>query len=137
MLKMLDSHPVDPAPVDTITPLKLAGVIEQNVFIPSWLGKIVLKGQRKDFWDKPSAIPEWRVQELLKEHGLEPQRVARVVIGDHRLREREPFVPALCHALCPCDLDNGRAHVRASYFARCLPKKANTLLQPSIACSGR
>src|SRR5258708_1070104 len=34
------------------------------------------------------------------------------------------------------DLDNGRAHVRASYFARCLPKKANTLLQPSMACSG-
>jgi 4-cresol dehydrogenase (hydroxylating) flavoprotein subunit len=29
-----------------------------------------LKGQRKDFWDKPGAIPETRVQELLKEHGL-------------------------------------------------------------------
>jgi 4-cresol dehydrogenase (hydroxylating) len=56
--------------VDTVTPLKLAGVIEQNVFVPSWLGKIVLLGQRKDFWDKPGAIPEWRVQELLKEHKL-------------------------------------------------------------------
>ena len=56
--------------VDTITPLKLAGVIDQNVFIPSWLGKIVLLGQRKDFWDKDSAIPEWRVAELLKEHKL-------------------------------------------------------------------
>jgi 4-cresol dehydrogenase (hydroxylating) flavoprotein subunit len=56
--------------IDTVTPLKLAGVIDQNVFIPSWLGKIVLKGQRKDFWDKPSAIPEWRVQELLKEYKL-------------------------------------------------------------------
>jgi len=56
--------------VDTIMPLKLAGVIEQNVFIPSWLGKIVLKGRRRDFWDKASAIPEWRVKELLKEHKL-------------------------------------------------------------------
>src|SRR5258705_2366477 len=64
-------------------------------------------------------------------------RMARVVVGNDRLREREPFVPALCHALCTRDLDNGRAHVRASYFARCLPKKANTLLQPSIACSRR
>ena len=35
--------------VDTITPLKLAGVIDQNVFVPSWLDKIVLKGQRRDF----------------------------------------------------------------------------------------
>src|SRR6478672_8741270 len=42
-------------------------------------------------------------------------RMARVVIGNHRLRERKPFVPALCHALCTRDLDNGRAHVRASY----------------------
>jgi 4-cresol dehydrogenase (hydroxylating) len=56
--------------IDTITPLKIAGVIEQNAFIPSWLGKIVLKGQRKDFWDKPGAMPESRVQELLKEHNL-------------------------------------------------------------------
>jgi 4-cresol dehydrogenase (hydroxylating) flavoprotein subunit len=56
--------------IDTIAPLKIAGLIDQNVFIPSWLGKIVLKGQRKDFWDKPSAIPESRVQELLREHEL-------------------------------------------------------------------
>src|SRR5712671_1598045 len=64
------------------------------------------------------------------------RRMAGVVIGNHRQREREPFVPAFCHALCTCDLDNGGTHVRVSYFARCLPKKANTLLQPSIACSG-
>lgn len=56
--------------VDLVTRLKLADVITQNVFIPSWLGKIVIKGQRKDFWDKPGAIPEWRVNELLKEHNL-------------------------------------------------------------------
>ena len=56
--------------IDTIAPLKISGLIDQNVFIPSWLGKMVLKGQRKDFWDKPSAIPDWRVQELLKEHKL-------------------------------------------------------------------
>ena len=45
-------------------------MIDQNVFVPSWLGKIVLKGQRRDFWDKPGAIPDSRVQELLKEHEL-------------------------------------------------------------------
>lgn len=56
--------------VDTLTPLKTAGIIDQSIFIPSWLGKLVIKGQRSDFWDKPDAIPESRVQELLKEHGL-------------------------------------------------------------------
>ncbi|WP_284124318.1 FAD-binding oxidoreductase [Parerythrobacter aestuarii] len=68
--------------IDTVTPLKLAGVIDQNVFIPSWLGKIVLKGQRKDFWDKDSAIPEWRVQELLKEHRLGYWQVQVRLYGD-------------------------------------------------------
>ena len=86
----------------------------------------------------PSPCPgfEGNVDEVERDD-VAQRRMARVVIGNHRPREREPFVPALCHALCPCDLDNGRAHVRASYFARCLPKKANTLLQPSMACSGR
>lgn len=68
--------------VDTIAPLKIAGLIEQNVFIPSWLGKIVLKGQRKDFWDKPGAIPEWRVQELLKEYKLGYWRPQLRLYGD-------------------------------------------------------
>jgi 4-cresol dehydrogenase (hydroxylating) flavoprotein subunit len=68
--------------IDTVTPLKLAGVIDQNVFIPSWLGKIVLLGQRKDFWDKESAIPEWRVQELLKEHKLGYWQVQVRLYGD-------------------------------------------------------
>src|SRR5207302_11315206 len=85
----------------------------------------------------PSPCPgfEGNVDEVERDD-VAQRRMARVVIGNHRLREREPFVPALCHALCPYDLDYGRAHVRASYFARCLPKKANTLLQPSMACSG-
>jgi 4-cresol dehydrogenase (hydroxylating) len=56
--------------IDTLAPLKISGLIDQSIFIPSWLGKIVLLGQRKDFWDRPGAIPEWRVQELLKEHEL-------------------------------------------------------------------
>lgn len=73
--------------VDTVTPLKLAGVIEQNVFIPSWLGKIVLLGQRKDFWDKQSAIPEWRVQELLKEHKLGYWQVQIRFYGDEGLNK--------------------------------------------------
>ncbi len=68
--------------VDTVTPLKIAGVIDQNVFIPSWLGKIVLKGQRKDFWDKPGAMPESRVQELLTEHKLGYWQVQIRFYGD-------------------------------------------------------
>jgi 4-cresol dehydrogenase (hydroxylating) len=56
--------------IDTLAPLKISGVIDQNVFIPSWLGKIVLLGQRRDFWDQPGAMPDSRVQELLREHRL-------------------------------------------------------------------
>jgi 4-cresol dehydrogenase (hydroxylating) len=73
--------------IDTVTPLKLKGVIDQNVFIPSWLGKIVLMGQRKDFWDKPSAIPEWRVQELLKEHKLGFWQVQVRLYGDEAMNK--------------------------------------------------
>ena len=57
-------------------------MIDQNVFVPSWLGKIVLKGQRRDFWDKPGAIPESRVQELLKEHALGYWQVQIRLYGD-------------------------------------------------------
>src|SRR5262245_2450188 len=63
--------------------------------------------------------------------------VARMIVGDHRPRKRKPFIAALGHAVRTDDLDNRRAHVRSSYFARCFPKKLNTLLQPSIVCSGR
>ncbi len=73
--------------IDTVTPLKIAGLIDQNVFIPSWLGKIVLKGQRKDFWDKASAIPEWRVQELLKEHKLGYWQVQVRLYGDENVNK--------------------------------------------------
>ena len=73
--------------IDTMTPLKLGGVIDQNVFIPSWLGKIVLLGQRKDFWDKDSAIPEWRVQELLKEHKLGYWQVQVRFYGDEAVNK--------------------------------------------------
>jgi 4-cresol dehydrogenase (hydroxylating) len=78
--------------IDTVTPLKLAGVIDQNVFIPSWLGKIVLKGQRKDFWDKQSAIPEWRVQELLKEHKLGYWQVQIRLYGDENVNKAKAEV---------------------------------------------
>ncbi|MFM5948989.1 MAG: FAD-dependent oxidoreductase, partial [Novosphingobium sp.] len=78
--------------VDTVTPLKLAGVIDQNVFIPSWLGKIVLKGQRKDFWDKEGAIPEWRVQELLKEHKLGYWQVQIRLYGDEAVNKAKAEV---------------------------------------------
>jgi 4-cresol dehydrogenase (hydroxylating) flavoprotein subunit len=74
--------------IDTIAPLKISGLIDQSVFIPSWLGKMVLKGQRHDFWDKESAIPEWRVQELLKEHKLGYWQVALRLYGE------EPVIKA-------------------------------------------
>ena len=74
--------------VDTIAPMKISGLIEQNVFIPSWLGKMVLKGQRKDFWDKPGAIPEWRVKELLDQYKLGYWQVALRLYGE------EPVVRA-------------------------------------------
>lgn len=78
--------------VDTVAPLKISGLIEQNVFVPSWLGKIVLKGQRKDFWDKPSAIPEWRVQELLKEHKLGYWKVQIRFYGDEAVNKAKADV---------------------------------------------
>ncbi len=68
--------------IDTLAPLKIAGVVDQSIFIPSWLGKIVLKGQRRDFWDKPGAIPEWRVAELLKQYKLGYWQVALRLYGD-------------------------------------------------------
>jgi len=78
--------------IDTVTPLKIAGIIEQNVFIPSWLGKIVVLGQRKDFWDKPSAMPEWRVKELLKEHKLGYWRVQIRLYGDENVNKAKAEV---------------------------------------------
>src|SRR5262249_52864667 len=85
----------------------------------------------------PRSGLEAQVDEVERDDVAE-RRVARVVVGNHRLREREPVVAALGHALGTGDLDDGRAHARSSYFfARCLPKKASTLLQPSMAASGR
>ena len=56
--------------VDTLAPLKISGLIDQSLFIPSWLGHLVLMGQRKDFYDGPGPIPEARVDEILKQHRL-------------------------------------------------------------------
>jgi 4-cresol dehydrogenase (hydroxylating) len=71
--------------IDVLSPLKVSGVVDQNVFIPSWLGKISVKGQRKDFWDKSSAIPDWRVEELLKEHKLGYWQVSMRVYGEENI----------------------------------------------------
>ena len=56
------------------------------------LGKIVLKGQRKDFWDKDGAIPEWRVQELLKEHKLGYWQVQVRFYGDEAVNKAKAEV---------------------------------------------
>lgn len=78
--------------IDTLAPLKISGVIDQSIFIPSWLGKIVLMGQRKDFWDRPGAIPEWRVQELLDEHDLGYWDVSLRLYGDEGIVEAKAAV---------------------------------------------
>lgn len=78
--------------IDTIAPLKISGLIDQSVFIPSWLGKIVILGQRKDFWDKPGAIPDWRVAELLKEHKLGYWRVSIRLYGDEAVNKAKASV---------------------------------------------
>src|SRR5882672_2867979 len=61
------------------------------------------------------------------------RRMAGVVIGNHRLREREPFVPAFCHALCTCDLNNGRAHVRGLLLRQMVAEEGEHLA-PAIHC---
>lgn len=71
--------------IDLLAPLKISGVVDQNIFIPSWLGKISVMGQRNDFWDKPGAIPEWRVQELLKQHKLGYWQVALRLYGERNV----------------------------------------------------
>ncbi|MDE2339554.1 MAG: FAD-binding oxidoreductase [Alphaproteobacteria bacterium] len=78
--------------IDTLAPLKNGGVVDQSIFIPSWLGKMVLKGQRKDFWDKPSAIPETRVQELLKEYKLGYWQVNARLYGDEAINRAKADV---------------------------------------------
>ncbi|MBD3729325.1 MAG: FAD-binding oxidoreductase [Sphingomonadales bacterium] len=78
--------------IDTLAPMKISGLIEQNIFIPSWLGKVVLKGQRKDFWDKPGAIPEWRVQELLDQYKLGYWKVQIRLYGDKAVNEAKAAV---------------------------------------------
>jgi 4-cresol dehydrogenase (hydroxylating) len=78
--------------IDTLTPLKLGGIIDQSIFIPSWLGKMVILGQRKDFWDKPGAIPDWRVAELLKEHKLGYWKVQIRVYGDETVNKAKAEV---------------------------------------------
>jgi 4-cresol dehydrogenase (hydroxylating) len=52
----------------------------------------VLKGQRKDFWDKDGAIPEWRVQELLKEHKLGYWQVQVRFYGDEAVNKAKAEV---------------------------------------------
>lgn len=71
--------------IDTIAPLKRKGVITQNQFVSSWLGRLVLMGQRSDFYDGPGAIPEARVKELLKQHDLGFWYVNIRLFGDERI----------------------------------------------------
>jgi 4-cresol dehydrogenase (hydroxylating) len=73
--------------VDTIAPLRIRGVIQQNVFMPSWLGKLTLISQRSQWYDKPNAMPEERVQEILKQNGMGYWNVFIRLYGDARVNE--------------------------------------------------
>lgn len=73
--------------VDTIAPLRIRGVIQQNVFMPSWLGKLTLISQRSQWYDKPNAMPEERVQEILKENSMGYWNVFIRLYGDARVNE--------------------------------------------------
>ena len=68
--------------IDTLAPLKISGLIDQSIFIPSWLGKASVMGTRKDFWDKPGAIPAWRVQEILKQYKLGYWQISPRLYGE-------------------------------------------------------
>ena len=78
--------------VDTIAPLKRAGVISQNQFVSSWLGRLVLMGQRSDFYDGAGAIPEARVRELLRQHNLGFWYVNIRLYGDDRITRAQADV---------------------------------------------
>jgi hypothetical protein len=54
-------------------------------------------------------------------------RMTRMVVGDDRLRQRKPFVPALCHALGADELDNRRAHVQVLLFRQVLSEESENL----------
>jgi len=73
--------------VETIGVLRRRGVIQQNVFMPSWLGKMTLISQRSQWYDKPNAMPEARVQQILKENGMGFWNVYIRLYGDARVNE--------------------------------------------------
>jgi 4-cresol dehydrogenase (hydroxylating) len=56
--------------VETIGDLRRRGVIQQNVFMPSWLGRLTLFSQRSQWYDKPNAMPDARVEEILKQNDM-------------------------------------------------------------------
>lgn len=73
--------------VETISDLRIRGVIQQNVFMPSWLGKLTLMSQRSQWYDKPNAMPEARVQQILKQHHMGFWNVYIRLYGDPRVNE--------------------------------------------------
>ena len=56
--------------VDTISPMRRNGLIDQNQFVSSSLGRLVLMGQRSDFYDGEGAMPEEVANRIRREHDL-------------------------------------------------------------------
>ena len=63
------------------------------------------------------------------------ERVMRMVVRHHGMREVEPALRTLAGPVGSDDLNDGGAH--RAYLARCLSKNAQTFFQPSSACSTR
>src|SRR5262249_4437115 len=58
---------------------------------------------------RPRARIEGRVDEVERDD-VAQRGMACMVVSNHRLRQREPLVPALSHAFSAEGLDDGRAH---------------------------
>src|SRR6266704_2306404 len=69
---------------------------------------------------------EIRVDEVERDDVAE-RRMACVVIGNDRVRKREPYRAALGHAVCGYDLDNRCAHVGAPLLAQMLAEEGEHL----------
>jgi len=56
--------------VETLQPMRMSGLINQSLFVPSWLGKMSVIGQRSQFYQGKGAMPDDVVKTIIAEHKL-------------------------------------------------------------------
>jgi 4-cresol dehydrogenase (hydroxylating) len=78
--------------IDTLAALKINGTVEQSLFVPSWLGALVLMGQRKDFYDGPGAMPDAHVNALLMKYKLGYWTASVRLYGDEKVNKAKAEV---------------------------------------------